>query len=125
MLSGIFAMHEANGAAQFGVYPYLKHFALNDQELGRTAILLTYASEQAMREIYLRPFEIAVKGFEGDSLAMMTATTGSAMCRPTPTATCSTMSCAANGALRHGHHRLLRLLWLHDLRRRPAATATT
>ena len=73
VLSGIFAMHEANGAAQFGVYPYLKHFALNDQELGRTAILLTYASEQAMREIYLRPFEIAVKGFEGDSLAMMTA----------------------------------------------------
>ncbi len=73
LLSGIFAMHEANGAAQFGVYPYLKHFALNDQELGRTAILLTYASEQAMREIYLRPFEIAVKGFEGDSLAMMTA----------------------------------------------------
>ena len=73
VLSGIFAMYEANGAAQFGVYPYLKHFALNDQELGRTAILLTYASEQAMREIYLRPFEIAVKGFEGDSLAMMTA----------------------------------------------------
>lgn len=73
VLSGIFAMQEANGAAQFGVYPYFKHFALNDQELGRTSILLTYASEQAIREVYLRPFEIAVKGFEGDALAMMTA----------------------------------------------------
>ena len=73
VLSGLMAVNEANGAAQFGVYPYLKHFALNDQELGRTAILLTYASEQAIREIYLRPFEIAVKGFEGGALAMMTS----------------------------------------------------
>lgn len=73
VLSGIFAAHEANGAAQFGVYPYLKHFALNDQELNRTAILLTYASEQAIREIYLRPFEIAVKNFRGNSLAIMSS----------------------------------------------------
>lgn len=73
VLSGLMAVNESNGAAQFGVYPYLKHFALNDQELGRTAILLTYASEQAIREIYLRPFEIAVKGFEGGALAMMTS----------------------------------------------------
>ena len=73
MLSGIIASNEANGAAQFGVYPYLKHFALNDQELNRTAILLTYASEQAIREIYLKPFEMAVKNFTGKSLAMMSS----------------------------------------------------
>lgn len=73
VLSGIMAAQEANGAAQFGVYPYLKHFALNDQELGRNAILLTYASEQAIREIYLKPFEMAVKGFTGSSLGMMSA----------------------------------------------------
>ncbi len=73
VLSGIIATNEANGAAQFGVYPYLKHFALNDQELNRTAILLTYASEQAIREIYLKPFEMAVKNFSGNSLAMMSS----------------------------------------------------
>lgn len=73
VLSGIFAAHEANGAAQFGVYPYFKHFALNDQELNRTAILLTYASEQAIRETYLKPFEMAVKNFTGKAMAMMSA----------------------------------------------------
>lgn len=73
VLSGIIAGNEANGAAQFGVYPYLKHFALNDQELGRTAILLTYASEQAIRENYLKPFEITVKGFSGKALAVMSS----------------------------------------------------
>ena len=73
VLSGLFAANEANGAAQFGVYPYLKHFVLNDQEINRTAILLTYASEQAIREIYLRPFEITVKNFRGKSLAIMSA----------------------------------------------------
>lgn len=73
VLSGLIAVNEANGAAQFGVYPYLKHFALNDQELGRTAILLTYASEQTIRENYLKPFEITVKGFDGKALAMMSS----------------------------------------------------
>ena len=73
VLSGMLASREAQGAAQFGVYPYLKHFALNDQETNRCGILLTYASEQAMREIYLKPFEIAVKNFQGKSLAVMSS----------------------------------------------------
>ena len=73
VLSGLIAVNEANGAAQYGVYPYLKHFAMNDQELGRTSILLTFADEQAIREIFLRPFEIAVKGFEGKALAVMSS----------------------------------------------------
>ncbi len=73
VLSGVIAVNEANGAAQFGVYPYLKHFAMNDQELARTAVLLTYASEQTIRENYLKPFEIAVKGFTGKALAMMSS----------------------------------------------------
>lgn len=73
VLSGIFAAEEANGAALFGVYPYLKHFALNDQEVNRCGILMTYASEQAIREIYLKPFEIAVKRYEGNSLAVMSS----------------------------------------------------
>jgi beta-glucosidase len=73
ILSGMIAVNEANGAAQYGVYPYLKHFAMNDQELGRTSVLLTYSDEQAIREVYLKPFEIAVKGFTGKALAVMSS----------------------------------------------------
>lgn len=73
VLSGLLASCEANGAAKYGVYPYLKHFALNDQELGRTAILLTYAGEQTIRENYLKPFELTVKNFTGSALAVMTS----------------------------------------------------
>ena len=73
ILAGIIAAAEANGASLYGVYPYLKHFAMNDQELNRTSVLLTFASEQAIREIYLKPFEYAVKHFEGQALAIMTS----------------------------------------------------
>lgn len=73
VLSGYIGLYEANGAAQYGVYPYLKHFALNDQEANRTAILLTFAGEQTIRENYLRPFEISVKGFEGKALGVMSS----------------------------------------------------
>ncbi len=73
VLSGHFATQQVNGAGQFGVYAYLKHFALNDQELNRTAILLTWAGEQTIRENYLRPFEMAVKGNENAAQAMMSS----------------------------------------------------
>ena len=73
VLAGIIAAAEANGAAQYGVYPYLKHFVMNDQELNRTAVLLTFADEQAIRENYLKPFEYAVKHFRGKALAIMTS----------------------------------------------------
>nr|MBR4281099.1 glycoside hydrolase family 3 C-terminal domain-containing protein [Clostridia bacterium] len=73
VLSGYIGLYEANGAAQYGVYPYLKHFALNDQELNRTAILLTFAGEQNIRENYLKPFEITVKGYEGKALGVMSS----------------------------------------------------
>ena len=73
VLSGYIGMNEANGAAQYGVYPYLKHFALNDQELNRTAILLTFAGEQNIRENYLKPFEMCVKGYTGKALAVMSS----------------------------------------------------
>lgn len=73
VLSGYMASGEIRGAAQFGVYPYIKHFALNDQETNRCGILLTYASEQAIREIYLKPFERAVKESQGRALAVMSS----------------------------------------------------
>ena len=73
VLSGMFAANEINGASTKGVYPYIKHFAVNDQETNRCSFLLTYASEQTLREIYLKPFELAVKKYEGTPLAVMSA----------------------------------------------------
>ena len=61
-LSGEFAAKVVDGAASRGVYCYIKHFAVNDQETDREYNgILVWLNEQAMREIYLRPFEIAVK----------------------------------------------------------------
>ena len=73
VLAGRFASEEINGASTKGVYPYIKHFAVNDQETNRCSFLLTYAPEQALREIYLRPFEIAVKNYAGTAIAAMSA----------------------------------------------------
>ena len=62
VLSGKFAAKVIEGAATRGVYCYVKHFAVNDQETDREYNgILVWANEQAMREIYLKPFEIAVK----------------------------------------------------------------
>ena len=73
VLGGKLASAEINGAATKGLYPYIKHFALNDQEGYRCSYLLTYASEQAIREIYLKPFEYCVKRYTGTPLAVMSA----------------------------------------------------
>ena len=59
-LAGRMAAAEISGCMDKGVYTYLKHFALNDKENGRNGIA-TWANEQAIREIYLKPFELAVK----------------------------------------------------------------
>lgn len=61
IISGKMAVNVINGAKQKGVYTDLKHFALNDQETARGGIS-TFCTEQALRELYLKPFEIAVKG---------------------------------------------------------------
>lgn len=74
VLGGYLCASQLQGAAEKGVYPYIKHFAVNDQEINRCSFLLTFASEQAIREIYLKPFELAVKGYpEGKPLAAMSA----------------------------------------------------
>ena len=61
VLGGKIASAIVSGAADKGVFAYIKHFALNDQESNRITNLCTWANEQAIREIYLRPFEICVK----------------------------------------------------------------
>lgn len=71
-LSGKMASAVIQGAKSKGVYTYLKHFALNDQETNRdTNGIATWASEQSMREVYFLPFEMAVK--EGKTTAMMSS----------------------------------------------------
>ncbi|MBU4214136.1 MAG: glycoside hydrolase family 3 C-terminal domain-containing protein, partial [Actinobacteria bacterium] len=61
-LSGAMLTSVANGAAEHGVYTMLKHFALNEQETNRVNNgLATWATEQTVRELYLKPFEMAVK----------------------------------------------------------------
>ncbi|MFU8785788.1 MAG: glycoside hydrolase family 3 N-terminal domain-containing protein [Candidatus Izemoplasmataceae bacterium] len=72
ILSGILAANVIQGAAEKGVYTFVKHFAVNDQETNRdTNGLLVWVDEQTMRELYFKPFEIAVK--EGETTAMMSA----------------------------------------------------
>ncbi len=70
-ISGKMAANAIQGAAESGVYAFMKHFAMNDQETHRTDMLCTWSNEQAMREIYLKPFEISVK--EGKCGAVMSA----------------------------------------------------
>lgn len=71
LLSGVIAAKAVEGAKQEGVYSYIKHFALNDQETNRNNQLCTWFGEQAAREIYLKPFELCVK--DGGAQAVMSA----------------------------------------------------
>ena len=69
-ISGIMCAYTVYGCKENGVYCWIKHFALNENETGRTH-MYQFCTEQALREIYLRPYEIAVK--EGGANAIMTA----------------------------------------------------
>lgn len=73
VISGKMALNTINGLSTKGVYAYIKHFVMNDQETNRCTMLLTYSDEQAIREIYLKPFELCVKNFEGKALAVMSS----------------------------------------------------
>ena len=59
-MSGEMALEAADACAQKGVYGYIKHFALNDQEDYRNG-LTTFSNEQAIREIYLKPFQTCIE----------------------------------------------------------------
>ncbi len=58
-VSGMICASEVQGIQSKGVYAYVKHFALNDQETGRDG-LCVWTNEQAAREIYLQVFEYAI-----------------------------------------------------------------
>lgn len=72
LLTGKIVASEIKGIQSQGVFCYTKHFAANDQETNRDqGGLVTWVNEQALREVYLRGFELAVK--EGGSQAMMSS----------------------------------------------------
>lgn len=71
VVSADMAKNEVLAARQKGMVVFIKHFALNEMENNRGINLHTYSNEQAIREIYLRPFEECVK--EGHANAVMGA----------------------------------------------------
>lgn len=66
---GLVAGAVISGVSSRGIYPYIKHFALNDQETSRNNIA-TWADEQTIRENILRPYQYAV--VQGGASAVMT-----------------------------------------------------
>ncbi len=67
-LSGKIGAAEMRGVRSKGVIAYMKHFALNDQEINRYGGSM-FAKEQAIREIFLKGFEYTVR--EGNAIAVM------------------------------------------------------
>ncbi len=59
ILSGKISAAEMRGVRSKGVIAYMKHFALNDQEVNRYGASY-FANEQSIREIYLKGFELTV-----------------------------------------------------------------
>ncbi len=73
VLSAEMAEAEMMAALASNIYPYLKHFAFNEQETNRNAMCCTWLNEQSARELYLKPFEECVKNSDGRPLAMMSS----------------------------------------------------
>lgn len=61
VLTGKLASAVVSGAGDAGLFCYIKHFAVNDQETNREFLVHTWATEQAMRELYFKAFEIPFK----------------------------------------------------------------
>lgn len=68
LLSGVLAASLSKGTWSKGCYTTIKHFAVNETETHRMG-LITWLTEQSLREVYLKGFEIAMKGGIGDTMS--------------------------------------------------------
>lgn len=66
VLAGNMGAKAVEGARKYGVYSYIKHFAMYE---GNAKMVSVWSNEQAIRKIYLKPFEISVK--QGGANAVM------------------------------------------------------
>ena len=78
LVTGIVAAHTSAAATKCGTPTFMKHYALNEQETNRGNNLMTWVTESAARELYLRAFELGIKtatkwGLESEPLGVMTS----------------------------------------------------
>lgn len=71
VLSGEIAASVIRSATDNGLIAFAKHFVMHDRQYNGRDQIMKWSNEQAIREIYLKPFEIAIK--DGGSLAVMSA----------------------------------------------------
>lgn len=69
-ISGSTLAYAVKGLNKGGRYCYIKHFALNESETNKVEGF-TFTTEQALREIYLKPFQMAIE--QGGALGIMTS----------------------------------------------------
>ena len=67
ILSGYITASQVRGIRSEGVYVYMKHAILNEQEKNREGVN-TWSNEQAIRQIYARPFQIAIEEAGAENL---------------------------------------------------------
>lgn len=68
-LAGKIAAATVRGADEEGLTAVIKHYAVNDQDNNRDNGIMNWANEQAIREIYLKPFQMAIE--EGGARGVM------------------------------------------------------
>ncbi|MBE7088562.1 MAG: hypothetical protein E7370_03465 [Clostridiales bacterium] len=68
-ISGTILLNAVKGLNKGGRYCYIKHFALNETESNKVEGF-TFTTEQALREIYFKPFQMAIE--QGGALGVMT-----------------------------------------------------
>ena len=72
VLSGLASMYETIGMQEKGVWAYVKHFAVNNEETNRNGVAV-FLNEQELREIMLVPFEYSFRPSMGNAHATMTS----------------------------------------------------
>ena len=107
LLSGKLGAAMVRGYASQGVYAYVKHFALNDQESNRLSISV-WSNEQAMRELYLKAFEVVQNHRHDEQLQLPGRNLGGSQPGPAHRGSAGRVGLPGHRGhrLRHGQHQL-------------------